>query len=320
MDHLRSGRTLTALSLIVLAILAGAAPADGARNGRAPASTCTPTRARILDLAGSARIWQLLIAGALLADRPRPRWPPGSPRGAGPARARAGARSRSALSLVLTVFAVETAVHSVHHLARPEAGADCSVLSSSQSLAWGAADPVVADTPTLDVTTAPPARSRPPRGGSSTVPARDGLLPPDRPSATPSLSSPTDRATPGTRPGAGGIPMSIRRFAIFLLAVSLVAASTHAACGPRADRPALLPGDARHRRSVRGRRAVAADGLPHPQPGLRREPARAPDRPERRALEAAQPEPRPLARRRLHDPRSRSRGSRAPASTTWRCR
>ena len=74
--------------------------------------------------------------------------------------------------------------------------------------------------------------------------------------------------------------------------------------GPRADRPALLSGHPGHRRSVRGRRAVAADRPPHPQPGLRREPAHAPDRPERGAVEAAQPEPGPLARRHLHVPRS----------------
>ena len=77
-------------------------------------------------------------------------------------RAEASARGRAiavGLSLVLTVFTVETTVHSVHHLADPEAGADCSVLSVSQNLAWGAADLVATDGPPLDVTTAVSVRS-----------------------------------------------------------------------------------------------------------------------------------------------------------------
>ena len=41
-----------------------------------------------------------------------------------------------ALSLVLTVFTFETAVHSVHHLADPHSGVDCPLLSGSQNLAW----------------------------------------------------------------------------------------------------------------------------------------------------------------------------------------
>ena len=64
-----------------------------------------------------------------------------------------------ALSLLLTVFTFETAVHSVHHLADPKSGAGCPVLSASQNLAWGAAEPVGTDEPRLEVTTAPPVRS-----------------------------------------------------------------------------------------------------------------------------------------------------------------
>ena len=51
------------------------------------------------------------------------------------------------------------AVHSVHHLADPKSAADCSVLSGSQGLAWGAAEPVGTDGPRLDVSAAPPVRS-----------------------------------------------------------------------------------------------------------------------------------------------------------------
>lgn len=150
----RSGRALITLGLIALAIMAGAAPA--AAHGPS---------ARLLDLHahGSARPASTggladlsLPAGALLviglALLARLGW-----RRAGePARRRA---LGVALALVLTVFTVETAVHSVHHLADPRAGADCSVLSGSQSLAWGAAGLVAADTPPLDVSTAVPVRS-----------------------------------------------------------------------------------------------------------------------------------------------------------------
>lgn len=154
MPRHRSVRAFTALGLIALAIMAGATRA--AAHGPA---------ARLLDLhahgsalpastGGLADLW--LPAGALLviglALLARLGWR----RVGGPARRRA---LGVALALVLTVFTVETAVHSVHHLADPRAGADCSVLSGSQSLAWGGADLVAAADPPLDVSTAVPVRS-----------------------------------------------------------------------------------------------------------------------------------------------------------------
>ncbi len=48
-----------------------------------------------------------------------------------------------ALCLVLVVFAVETGVHSVHHLTDPRAGSECSVLAGTQNLACDAAAPIV---------------------------------------------------------------------------------------------------------------------------------------------------------------------------------
>jgi hypothetical protein len=155
MDRLRSGRTLTALGLIALAILAGAAPAiahgTGARlhdvHAHASAPSISPGGLAHLSLPVGAL---LAIGLALLGTL------------AGWRRAGPSARGRAvavALSLVLTVFTVETAVHSVHHLADPEAGADCSVLSASQNLAWGAADAVASEGFPLDVTTAVPVRS-----------------------------------------------------------------------------------------------------------------------------------------------------------------
>ena len=158
MDRLRSGRTLTALGLIVLAILAGAAPAIAHGTGARLLDVHAHASAPSTLLGGPGGLAHLsLPVGALLAIGLALLGTLTGWRQAGPsARGRAVA---VALSLVLTVFTVETAVHSVHHLADPEAGADCSVLSASQNLAWGAADVVATDGPPLDVTTAVPARS-----------------------------------------------------------------------------------------------------------------------------------------------------------------
>ena len=160
MDGHRGARTLVSLSLLALAILAGPAPAL-AHGAAAP----------VLDLhhhpiAHSSGValppWALLtgvllgIGLALLAGLVA--WRRADPR----VRGRAVAL---ALSLLLAVFAVEAAVHSVHHLADRAAAADCSVLASSQHLAWGAADPVDTGRPQLDVTAAPLRRSEEaPRG------------------------------------------------------------------------------------------------------------------------------------------------------------
>ena len=160
MDGHRGARTLTALSLLALAILAG--PATALAHGAA---------APVLDLhhhpiAHSSGValppWALLtgvllgIGLTLLAGLVA--WRRADPRARGHAVA-------LALSLLLTVFAVEAAVHSVHHLADRAAAADCSVLASSQHLAWGAADPVDTGRPQLDVTAAPLRRSEEaPRG------------------------------------------------------------------------------------------------------------------------------------------------------------
>ena len=59
------------------------------------------------------------------------------------------------LSLALGVFTLETAVHSVHHLAEPETAATCSVLTGSQHLSWGEAQAAAADAPPLCVAPAP---------------------------------------------------------------------------------------------------------------------------------------------------------------------
>jgi hypothetical protein len=152
MDRHRSGRTLIALGSI--ALLLGAAPAGAyatathlpdVRAGGGAHSVGYVALAHTALSSGAP----LVLAAALLAALGWWR--------------RAGSRSRGgvlavALSLVLTVFTVETAVHSVHHLADPHSGADCPVLSGSQNLAWGAADLVGTDAPPLDATAAPPIR------------------------------------------------------------------------------------------------------------------------------------------------------------------
>jgi len=160
MDGHRGARTLVSLSLLALAILAGPAPAL-AHGAAAPvldlhhhpiahsSSVALPPAALLTGVL--LAIGLALLAGLVAWRRADPR-----------ARGRAVAL---ALSLLLTVFAVEAAVHSVHHLADRAAAADCSVLASSQHLAWGAADPVDTGRPPLDVTAAPLRRSEEaPRG------------------------------------------------------------------------------------------------------------------------------------------------------------
>jgi hypothetical protein len=160
MDGHRGARTFTALSLLVVAMLAGPAPvrAHGAaapvldlhHHSIAHSSTVALPPAALLT--GVLLVIGLALVAGLVA------WRRADPR----ARGRAVAL---ALSLLLTVFAVETAVHSVHHLADRAAAADCSVLSSSQHLAWGEADPVDTGRPPLDVSAAPLGRSeQAPRG------------------------------------------------------------------------------------------------------------------------------------------------------------
>jgi hypothetical protein len=153
MDRHPSGRTLTALGLITLVL--GAAPAGAYATGIHLPDAHVGGIAHSLGPAGLAHT--ALSSGALLGLvaallAALGWWRRASPRSRGAAVA-------VALSLVLTVFALETAVHSVHHLADPKSGADCSVLSGSQGLAWGAAEPVGADGPRLDFTAAPPLRS-----------------------------------------------------------------------------------------------------------------------------------------------------------------
>jgi hypothetical protein len=153
MDRHPSGRTLTALGLITLVL--GAAPAGAYATGIHLPDAHVGGIAHSLGPAGLAHT--ALSSGALLGLVAALLAALGWWR-------RAGSRSRRralavALSLVLTVFTFETAVHSVHHLSDPQSGVDCPVLSGTQNLAWGAADLVGSDDPALDVTTAPPVRS-----------------------------------------------------------------------------------------------------------------------------------------------------------------
>ena len=153
MDRHPSGRTLTALSLIALLLAMAPVRAHAGTprlndpHAHEVAQSFAPDGLSHAALpAGLLLLAGLALLGAL-----------GWWRRAAP-RSRGGAVA-VALSLVLTVFAFETAVHSVHHLSDPKSGADCSVLSGSQGLAWGAAEPIGSEGPRLDFTTGPPVRS-----------------------------------------------------------------------------------------------------------------------------------------------------------------
>ena len=154
MDGHRGARTLVSLSLLALVIVAGPAPtlAHGAAAPVLDLHHHPVAHSSGVALPPGALLTGVLLAIGLALLAGLVAWRRADPR----ARGRAVAH---ALSLLLTVFAVEAAVHSVHHLADRAAAADCSVLASSQHLAWGAADPVDTGRPPLDVTAAPLLRS-----------------------------------------------------------------------------------------------------------------------------------------------------------------
>ncbi len=154
MDRHPGGRTLTTLGLIALLLAmapvrahAGTPPRLHDLRAHEVAHSVAPGGLSHAALpAALALLAGLALLGALGW------WRRASPRSRGGAVA-------GALSLVLIVFALETAVHSVHHLADPKSGADCSVLAGSQGLAWGAAEPIGTEGPRLDFTPVAPGRS-----------------------------------------------------------------------------------------------------------------------------------------------------------------
>jgi hypothetical protein len=77
--------------------------------------------------------------------------------------ARLAARRAIALGLALAlgIFTMESAVHSVHHLASPETAATCPVLSSAEHLGWGETPVVASEVTPPHVTPAPAAVSEP---------------------------------------------------------------------------------------------------------------------------------------------------------------
>lgn len=64
-----------------------------------------------------------------------------------------------ALSLAVSVLALESAVHSVHHLGDSGSAAACAVLVGSQHLSWAEGDAPSADAPPACVSTAPLGRT-----------------------------------------------------------------------------------------------------------------------------------------------------------------
>ena len=110
---------------------AGAAPAAGHVD---PAALGTAVDGRLW-----AGLW--LLAGIALLRL-----------AAGRARGRVIALG---LTLALGVFTLESAVHSVHHLASPETAATCPVFSASEHLGWGEIAVVASDVPPPHVAPAP---------------------------------------------------------------------------------------------------------------------------------------------------------------------
>lgn len=153
-------RARIALASMVVATLAVAVPAAAhgpsarlfAVRAHEVAHAAAPARA--VD-AGDPIVSLLLLGLALLAVAR-------GGRRIGPERRRR--LLAIALCLVLAVCAVETGVHSAHHLADPRAASECSVLAGTQNLACDAAAPiVVAGPPLVTVAEAPPRSDDGPR-------------------------------------------------------------------------------------------------------------------------------------------------------------
>jgi len=147
----RGSKTLIALVTLWLCLGAASAMAH-------------PTKAHLLDVharetqamghgehsPGASIGWPLVVGlGALV----------GAGALAALARRSRGRTLAVGLVLVLGVFALESAVHSVHHLTDPEAQGTCPVLSGSQHLSWGDVE-AIADSgaPLLCESSAPPIR------------------------------------------------------------------------------------------------------------------------------------------------------------------
>ena len=81
------------------------------------------------------------------------------------------------LSLAVSVFGLESAVHSVHHLTSPESAGTCPVLAGSEHLGWGEI-PVVAGDPPLPRVAAAPALASEPIGHSPIDRPRHERAPP----------------------------------------------------------------------------------------------------------------------------------------------
>ena len=81
------------------------------------------------------------------------------------------------LSLALGVLALESAVHSVHHLTSPETAATCPVFSSTEHLGWGETPMVASNGPPPHVTPAPALASEDSEGALTHRP-RPGRAPP----------------------------------------------------------------------------------------------------------------------------------------------
>jgi hypothetical protein len=149
------GKLLCALGLIVVSLPlgsgTGAAHPTGVRLLDVNARGMAHAMSQVAPPDASIPAWLLLAVGAaLLAGLGTRRLVRGR------ARARALA---TVLSLALVVFTFEAALHSVHHLGDPGSGAECPVLAGSHNLAWGAAEAFDTETPPVEVTAAPVARS-----------------------------------------------------------------------------------------------------------------------------------------------------------------
>jgi hypothetical protein len=144
--HLHA-KALAALTFLLLSVGAGAVMADPAHSTPAPwadapapvghASGHFPPPQSEIPIGIVLSMGLALLAGVSLRRLP------------------AGRIMALGLSLAVSVFTLEAAVHSIHHLADPATAATCPVLSGSQHLSWGEAPAPEIGAPSLRTAAAP---------------------------------------------------------------------------------------------------------------------------------------------------------------------
>jgi hypothetical protein len=172
-------RSPSRILLLVLALLVAAslaAPGLVSAHVRLPESPATPASSAATAVAADARPLGIVAA----APAPRPLWPLAAGVGLAALTLAVVAPRRTfgvALVVVLAVFAVETGVHSVHHMADQKAATQC-VVSAASAHVQGASMEAPASAPWMPMPVGTVAVAAAVRPGSSPLRPDEGRAPP----------------------------------------------------------------------------------------------------------------------------------------------